>query len=34
MINWRSNYAFALYRDNESRWSEARLILVESADVA
>ena len=27
MINWRSNYAFALYRDTESRWSEARLIL-------
>ena len=27
MINWRSNYAFALHRDTESRWSEARLIL-------
>jgi trk system potassium uptake protein TrkH len=27
MINWRSNYAFALHRDDNSRWSEAKLIL-------
>ncbi|MGL6050747.1 MAG: Ktr system potassium transporter B, partial [Aeromonas salmonicida] len=27
MINWRSSYAFALHRDDNSRWSEAKLIL-------
>ena len=27
MINWRSSYAFALHREQDSRWSEARLIL-------
>ncbi len=27
MINWRSNYTFTLYREDNSRWSEARLIL-------
>lgn len=27
MTRWRSNYAFALHRDDESRWSEAKLIL-------
>jgi trk system potassium uptake protein TrkH len=27
MINWRSNYAFTLHREDNSRWSEAKLIL-------
>ena len=27
MTRWRSSYAFALHRDDESRWSEAKLIL-------